>query len=220
MSTESSHRTRRVGTGLIMMLLPILMIIGFGMHPNLLNLSIMTDAADMMAEFHNSFIWQIAHLLMVIAVPMIIVATLGLTALIREKAGWAALVGGSLAVIGCCVLALDKGAFCMVPSAMETLSEDAFMNMAPLLQALLERRGMMAIVWLLPLISVGLIVVSAGLIRARAVPKWQAISLIIGLALLINPDIDIISLAGSVFLLAGLLPIGLGFVRGEYDYPK
>jgi len=157
---------------------------------------------------------------MVIAVPMIIVTTLGLTALIREKAGWAALIGGSLAVIGCCVLALDKGAFFLVPSAMETLTDDVFYSMAPLLQALLERRGMMAVVWLLPLISVGLIVVSAGLIRARAVPRWQAVCLIIGLALLMNPDIDIISLAGSIFLAVGIFPIGLGFIRGAYDYPN
>jgi len=118
MSNESAQKTRRIGTGLIMMLLPILMAVGFGMHPNLSSFSIMTDAADMMAEFHGSVIWQVAHLFMVIAVPMIIVTTLGLTALIRQKAGWAALVGGSLAVIGCCVLALDKGAYFMVPSAM------------------------------------------------------------------------------------------------------
>jgi len=78
----------------------------------------------------------------------------------------------------------------------------------------------MAIVWLLPLISIGLIVVSAGLIKTRAVPRWQAVCLIIGLALLMNPDIDVISLAGSIVLFAGLLPIGLGFVRGAYDYPN
>jgi len=55
MNSESSQKIRRIGTGLIMMLLPIVMAAGFGMHPNLLSFSIMTDAADMMSEFHNNF---------------------------------------------------------------------------------------------------------------------------------------------------------------------
>ena len=88
-----------------MMLLPFLMIIGFGPHPNLLSISIMTDAADMIGKFHGNVL-------------------------------------------------------------------------------------------------------------------WQEVSLIIRLVLLINPDIDIISLFESVFVLEGLFPIGFGFVRGTYDYPN
>ena len=52
--------------------------------------------------------------------------------------------------------------------------------------------------------------------KARVVPRRHCILMIIGLVLLINPDIDIISLVASVFLLLGLTPIGIGFLSGKY----
>jgi hypothetical protein len=202
--------------GIMMILLPLLMIVAYALHPNLLSLEVMSQASEMIGNFHGNPLWKIAHLLMVCAIPLIIGVTLSLAHLIKEKADWLALIGSTLAIIGAVVLALDKGAYFLVPSAFDTLGDNVLFALDPGIQAMIDRAGFMAIVWLLPLISIGLILIAVGLIKAKVVPRWQGILIIIGLVALINPDIDIISLVASVFLLLGLTPIGIGFLSGTY----
>ena len=200
----------------MMILLPLMMVVAFALHPNLLSLKVMNQASEMIGDFHGNIAWKIAHLLMVCAIPLIIGVTLSLEHLIRGKADWLALIGSVLAIIGSVVLALDKGAYFLVPSAFDTLPKNVLFSLMPGIQAMIDRASFMAIVWLLPLISIGLILIAVGLIKKNVVPKWQGISIIVGLVLLINPDIDIISLVASVFLLLGLTPIGIGFISGTY----
>jgi hypothetical protein len=204
-------------TGIMMIMLPVLMIIAYALHPNLLSLRVMTEASEMIDNFHGNIPWHIGHLLMVCAVPLIIGVTLSLSKMIRGKADWLAWIGSILAVIGAVVLALDKGAYFLVPSAFDTLPENTLFSLEPAIQVMIDRAGFMAVVWLLPLISVGLILIAVGLIKTKAVPRWQSVFIIVGLLLLINPDIDIISLVASVFLLVGLAPIGAGFLSGKYQ---
>jgi len=216
MKSKSFVSFKRAATGIMMILLPVLMIVAFSLHPNLLSLKVMSRASEMMGDFHGNTAWMIAHFLMVCAIPLIIGVTLSLARLIRGKADWLALIGSSLSVIGAVILALDKGAFFLAPSAFDTLGQDVLLSLGPGLQAMIDRAGFMVIVWLLPLISVGLILIAVGLMKTKVVPRMYCVLVIIGLLLLINPDIDIISLIASVFLLAGLTPIGIGFLRGTY----
>lgn len=207
---------KSTATGIMMIVLPVLMIIAFALHPNLLSLEVMKGASEMIADFNGNAVWMLGHFLMVCAIPLIIGVTLSLARLIRGKADWLALIGSCLAVTGAVVLALDKGAFFLVPSAFDTLENGVLISLEPGIQAMIDRAGFMAIVWLLPLISIGLILIAAGLLKTRVVPRRHCVLMIVGLVLLINPDIDIISLAASVFLLLGLAPIGFGYLSGIY----
>ena len=207
---------KRIGSGLIIILLPIIMIIGFGLHPNLLSFEIMTDASEMASEFRGNFQWEFAHFLMLLAAPLIMVVTLSFMKLLNGRGDWFSLIGGTIAIIGATILAADKGAFYLVPSAFNTLPQEEFYNLLPGLQAMIDREGAMVLVWLLPCISIGLIIIAIGLIKNRIVPRWQGVMFIIGLVLLINPDIDIISLAGSIFIFIGCCPTGIKFLKGDF----
>ncbi len=216
MKTTPFQSFKGGATGVMVILLPVLLIVAFALHPNLFSLEIMSRASDMIRDFHGNAAWKIGHFLVVCAIPLIIGVTVSFANLIRGKADWLALIGSVLAVVGAVVLALDKGAYFLVPSAFDTLPKDALFSLEPGIQSMINRSGFMAIVWLLPLISVGLVLIMVGLMKAKVVPKRSCILTIIGLLLLINPDIDIISLVASVFLLLGLTPIGMGYLSGRY----
>lgn len=62
-------------------------------------------------------------------------------------------------------------------------------------------------------------VLAAGLAQAGIIGKAQAATIIIGLLLLINPDIEIISAAGAVLLCAGYMPLGIRELRGKLSFP-
>jgi hypothetical protein len=46
------------------------------------------------------------------------------------------------------------------------------------------------------------------------IKKWQGILIIIGLVLLANPDIEIISSAAAILLCIGFIPIGIRELKG------
>ena len=121
-------------------------------------------------------------------------------------------VGGTLAIIGAVALAADKGALCLVPSAFDTLDDNEYYQLLPGLQTLLDNKGYIGVVRLLILLPVGFIILSIGLLMAGIIPTWQGVSLIVGMLFMINPDIDLLSLIGSCFMLISLGSIGIGIL--------
>jgi hypothetical protein len=57
-------------------------------------------------------------------------------------------------------------------------------------------------------LPIGFILLAVGLIRQGAVPLWQGTCMIIGLLLLLNPDIEIISSVGALLMCLGFIPVG------------
>jgi hypothetical protein len=72
---------------------------------------------------------------------------------------------------------------------------------------------MLAIVWLLPLLSIGGLIQAIGLLKSKAVPAWQAIMIIIGMIIMLNPDIEILSTFAAIFTAIGFIPIGVQVMR-------
>ncbi|MBT8409432.1 MAG: hypothetical protein KJN93_07385, partial [Alphaproteobacteria bacterium] len=64
-------------------------------------------------------------------------------------------------------------------------------------------------------LPIGFAMIMFGLYRADIIPRWQALAVIVGLALLINPDIEIISSVGAALMCAGLVPLGLRELFGR-----
>ena len=51
--------------------------------------------------------------------------------------------------------------------------------------------------------------------REGHVTTWQGMCIIVGMLLLNNPDIEMISAAGVVLMMLGYIPLGVAVLRGE-----
>jgi energy-coupling factor transporter transmembrane protein EcfT len=114
------------------------------------------------------------------------------------------------------MLAAEKGAECLIMSALDTVPESEFAQMMPGLVAIFSRQGWMVLVWGVVFVAIGLAIQAIGLIKAGATPRWQSILLLIGIFVLGAPPdgLEIISLAGSVLISAALIPYGVQTILG------
>lgn len=120
-----------------------------------------------------------------------------------------------MAVIGSLMLLGNKSALCLTISAFDTLDDAALQAMVPGLQSLLDRAGWMWMLSFLPLLPLGFLALSIGLLRDREIPRGEAVFLCVGSAMLANPEIQVINFFASFVLAAGFLPLGLRMLRGR-----
>lgn len=205
---------KRVGTDLSIIVFPIMLLFGFVLHPNIISLGVITEAAAWAEEWRGNFLFHFGHLLVLFSVPLIIVTSVSFMTLLNDRGELLGYVGGVLAVFGACMLAVDKGALTLGLTAFQILPDQEFSNIYPALQALLDKAGWLWITWLFLLFPIGFIIQIAGLIREKVIPRWQGLTIILGLLLLINPDIEIISAAGALLMCIGLIPIGVREITG------
>jgi hypothetical protein len=208
---------RRVGTGLAFILYPLFSGIAFAGHPNLLSLEIGGDVSAKIAEFHRNPLMHFCHFLMLLGVPLLIVVATRFMRMLRGRGAWLGFIGGVMGVFGAVVLAIDKTALCLVMSAFETLPEAEYVLLKPGIEALFAFRGYLGILYVLPLLPLGFMLQGIGLYRARAIPRWQSLALIVamlGLGVSAAVDIDLFGLVATVILAIGFVPIGLDLIRG------
>jgi hypothetical protein len=53
------------------------------------------------------------------------------------------------------------------------------------------------------------------MLKESIIPKWQGTTIILGLLLLLNPDIEIVSSAGAFLMCIGFVPLGLRELSGQ-----
>lgn len=217
MEKDSINHLKRIGTGVSFILFPVMLLLGFVLHPNLLSFEMVTEVEAWAAEFRGQFLFHFGHLLVLLAVPLIIVAGLRCMQLATGPGAWLGFLGGVFGIFGAFVLAVDKGALTFVLTAFDTLPDAEFEAIYPALQALLDRAGWLWLVWLLPLLPLGFVALTVGLVKAKVIGKRQAAVIIVGLLLLINPDIEIISTVGAVLMCIGYIPLGIQELRGELE---
>ena len=211
------EQVKRVGTGVSFIAFPLMLLLGFVLHPNLLSFARVTEAEVWATEFRGRFLFHFGHLLVLLAVPLIIVAGLRCMQLATGRGAWLGLVGGVVGIFGAFVLAVDKGALTLVLTAFDTLPDAQFEAIYPALQTLLDREGWLWMVWLLVLLPLGFVTLTVGMVRAGVIGKGQAAVIVVGLLLLINPDIEIISTVGAVLMCVGYIPLGMRELRGELE---
>ncbi|WP_320998745.1 hypothetical protein [Hungatella effluvii] len=195
-----------------LMVLPLIYIFSFASHPNLLNLKPTKTAVSWASEIRHNKKLHLLHLLVLASSLPAINIALNFMEIIGEQYRIFALSGGTLAIIGSVALAADKGALCLVPSAFDTLEDEEYNQLLPGLQTLLDNKGFIWVVHFLVLLPIGFIILSIGLILSGAVSMWQGVTLIIGMLFMINPDIDLLSLIGSCFMLISFGSIGIGLI--------
>ncbi len=186
-----------------------MLLVGFAAHPNILSLEMITDVDDWAAEWRGNSLFHVGHLLVMLAVPFIIVACMHLMSLLRGKGAWYGFAGAVFGVFGAFMLAVDKGALTFVLTAFKDLPDSEFSAISPAIAAIFNREDWLWMTWAFVALPIGFIILTIGLLKERIIPNWQGVCIIIGLLLLINPDIEIISSAGALLMCAGFVPIGL-----------
>ena len=204
-----SEQVKTKGLAFSLMLFPIMLLVGFLMHPHLEQMKMIFTAQDLVERFHNNSYYHIGHLIVMFSVPFIIVSMIGIMNGLQSSGKnwgfWGCIIG----VFGAFILAVDKGALCLVLSAFDSLPERDFITISPFLQVIVDKAGLLKVCYLLPLLPLGAIIQGVGLIKEKCIKKWQGILMIVGLLLLNNPDIELISTIGTLFMCFGYFPIGI-----------
>ena len=186
-----------------------MLLVGFLMHPHLEQMNMIFTAQDLVERFHNNSYYHIGHLIVMFSVPFIIVSMIGIMNGLQSSGKnwgfWGCIIG----VFGAFILAVDKGALCLVLSAFDTLPETDFIKISPFLQVIVDKAGLLKVCYLLPLLPIGAIIQGVGLIKEKCIKKCQGILMIVGLLLLNNPDIELISTIGTLLMCFGYFPIGI-----------
>ncbi|MCP4384163.1 MAG: hypothetical protein GY798_22590 [Hyphomicrobiales bacterium] len=213
--TAGLWRAKRLISGLSIVIFPVMLLFGFVTHPDIFSLEMVTDLDPWIAEWRGNLMFHVGHLLVMFAVPFIFVATIRLTSLLHADGAWYGLIGAILAVFGAFMLAVDKGALTFVLTAFMNMPEAQFAAIKPALEAIFQRQGWLWITWGFVALPIGFVLITIGLIKEQIVPRWQGICTIVGLVLLINPDIEIISSTGAALMCIGLIPLGLKDMIGS-----
>jgi len=197
------------GFGLSLIVFPLMLLAGFLMHPNLLKMEPLSTVEQLVARFHNKPMYHIGHFIVMFAVPVIMIALISTMNVLQGKGKQQGFWGGIIGLFGAFILAVDKGALCLVLSAFDTLPEDQFQKFIPFLDVIVHKAGLLWVVWLLPLLPIGAALQAFGLMKEGFIHKWQGTCIVVGLLLLNNPDIELISVIGALLMCAGYIPWGL-----------
>jgi hypothetical protein len=74
----------------------------------------------------------------------------------------------------------------------------------------------MVLIWGILLLPIGFAIQAVGLLRTRALPRWQGLLFLIGVLLIGTPDgVEIVNLGAAILLTIAFVPYGLRLVRGE-----
>ena len=193
----------------------IVFIFAFAIHPNLFGLAIVTEVSERIGEFPDNRLMHLGHALMLLTVPLLIVVSLKFMHMLTERGAWLGFIGCVMAVFGAVMLAVDKAALYLVPSALDTLPEAQFAQMLPGLEAMFNFKGWLSLLYLLPLLPIGFMIQGVGLYIGRAIPRWQSTSLIVAMVLLgvsAAVDIGLFGFVASVILAVAMLPIGVQLI--------
>ena len=130
---------------LSLIIFPLMLLTGFLMHPNLLQMNMLKTSQQLAERFHHNPVFHIGHLIVMFSVPVIIVAMLGTMNRLNRKGKLFGFWGGIIGIFGAFILSVDKGALCLVLSAFDTLPEDQFVHLVPYLQVLVDKSGLLSI---------------------------------------------------------------------------
>ena len=206
---------RKKGFAISLIAFPVMLLTGFLMHPNLMKLEALQTVEQLVGRFHNQPIYHIGHLIVMFSVPVIMITLISVMNVLQGKGKRLGFWGGIIGLFGAFILAVDKGALCLVLSAFDTLPEDQFQAFVPFLSVMVKKAGLLWVVWLLPLLPIGAAIQAFGLLKERFISRWQAVCIITGLLLLNNPDIELISATGALLMCAGYIPWGVRILQGR-----
>jgi hypothetical protein len=206
---------KKEGFAISIIAFPIMLLTGFLMHPNLLKLEALETVEQLVGRFHNHPMYHIGHFIVMFAVPVIMIALISFMNVLQGKGKQLGFWGGIIGLFGAFILAVDKGALCLVLSAFDTLPEARFREFVPFLSVIVNKAGLLWVVWSLPLLPIGAAIQAFGLMKEKFISNWQGVCIITGLLLLNNHDIELISSFGALLMCVGYIPWGVRILQGR-----
>jgi hypothetical protein len=199
---SDSHHFRKMVAGVCMIAAPLLFLVAVIVHPEMKT----DEAAQLAVVRENLDAWYIAHLIALAAVVLFVPVVLGLMHMLREREVAYGHVGGALGLLGLIAFAGTVAIEFVVWQMAQAGADEV--QMAALLERVNETAGVFIPFFLLVFaVSLGLLVLAAGLYRARAVQSWMAVLIAIGavLAAIGFPTAsEALLIVAGAFLLVGL----------------
>lgn len=201
---------KKNGTGLALILFPLVFTFAFAVHPGLANPHLL-DPRELIFRAHQNSVLQFGHVLVTLNTALLVVVALHFMKLLdRSSSALAGFIGAALAIMGAIFLAADKGALCLTMSAFDSLTQEEFTQILPGVLAIFNKEGWMVLVWGMVLLPVGFGIQAIALIKARIFPYWQSILFLIGAVFIATPDgLEIINLFASILMAIALVPYGI-----------
>ncbi len=193
-----------------MLLAPLLLLVGFAIHP-----PEPRDGAQMLEVLANDAArWNAAHILFALSMVLSIPAALGLTDLLERRGGARfSFIGGGLVVVGVIFLTLFIGIE-LAMSAIASIPVEQHASIEPAMQALIDFKGPLPVVFVGLSLNLGLFVLAVGLISTRAVAPWSSVAIEVAAVVLVGGLFDNpIGAVGAAVLLVGLGFIGLRVLK-------
>lgn len=214
MNTNSTlEQAKRVGTGLAVILFPLVFVFAFAVHPDLLHPRLL-GPEELALRAHGNHLLQFAHALVTLNTALLVVAALHfIHTLERSSGAWAGYIGGAIAILGAIALAADKGALCLTMSALDTLPESVFVQTLPGVLAIFMKQGWLVLLWGIVLLPIGFAIQAVAMLKVRTLPRWQASLFLVAVLLVATPDgLEIVNLCASALMAVALVPYGLQLI--------
>jgi len=207
---------KRIGTGLSLIIFPLIFIFAFAGHPNLFNPHFL-GPADLIQRAHNNMLLHFGHALVTLCTGLLVVVAIHFMNVLKNTSNeWWGFIGCVIAILGALILGVDKGALCLTMSAIDTIHESEFINMTPGLLAMFEKKGWLILINGLMLLPVGFIIQTIGLLKSNSLAKWQSILFLIGVLFIGTPDgVEIINLTAAILMAIALIPYGVNLIRNK-----
>ena len=110
-----------------------------------------------------------------------------------------------------------QGALCLTMSALDGLTDAEFTSMMPGLLAMFAKDGWLVLLWGIVLLPLGFAVQAIGLLKTKALPRWQSVLLLVGVLLIATPDgVELVNLTASILMAIAFVPYGMRLIRGEH----
>jgi len=208
---------QQIGTGAAFILIPLIFIFAFSVHPGLLKPCLLQPEEIIRRAWRNKWL-QFGHVLVLLNTALLIVLAITFMNIISQgNAAWAGMIGGVLAGLGAILLAADKGALCLTMSALDTIPEEKFSAMMPGLLAMFSKKGWMILLWGIILLPAGFAIQAVCLLQGYALPSWQSALFLTGVLLVATPDgLEIINLSASILMAIALIPYGIQLITTAF----
>lgn len=218
MNSQNSriNNTKRRGIGLSFIIFPLIFIFAFAGHPDLFNPHFL-GPVELIQRAHNNLQLHFGHALVTLCTGLLIVVAIHFMNVLKNTPNeWLGFIGGVIAILGTLLLVADKGALCLTMSALDTITEDKFLNMMPGLLAIFSKQGWLILIEGLPLLTIGFIIQAIGLLKSKSLSKWQSILFLIGVLFIGTPDgVEIINLTAAILMAIAFVPYGVKLIRQQ-----
>jgi hypothetical protein len=208
-------RFKRNVTGASFLVVPSILLVSFAIRPYFSDPGLSSGTANLAPTFNGGYGW----VLVAWASPLIGLIFLEWMSALRRDLPTLSFVAGALGIVGCVMLAANKIALAMVPTALHTLTEGQFGQLLP---AIPVEGGYACYLWmagLYRLIPLALAMMTLALWQSRRIPRWQAVVIAGGSMLLISPNSGLQAAIASTAIWIGMIPMGLSILQSPKAAP-